>query len=31
MQDLLIMKGQIKNLIKEIEPYFGPIDWKPCV
>jgi L-amino acid N-acyltransferase YncA len=31
MQDLVIMKGQIKNLMKEIEPYFGPIDWQTCI
>jgi L-amino acid N-acyltransferase YncA len=31
MQDLIIMKGQIKDLLKDIEPYFGTIDWQTCV
>lgn len=31
MQDLVIMKGQIKALLQEAEKHFGPIDWKTCV
>lgn len=30
MQDLVIMKGNIKALIKEIERFYGEIDWKNC-
>jgi GNAT superfamily N-acetyltransferase len=30
MQDLVIMKGQIKDLLKEIEKFFGEINWQDC-
>ena len=30
MQDLIILKAKIKDLLKEIEAYFGPIDWQAC-
>jgi len=31
MQDLIILKGQIKDLLKEIEKFFGTIDWQSCL
>ena len=31
MQDLVIMKGNTKALIKEIERFYGAIDWERCL
>lgn len=30
MQDLIILKAKIKDLLKEIEEFFGTIDWQAC-
>ncbi|MDP2915675.1 MAG: GNAT family N-acetyltransferase [Candidatus Aminicenantes bacterium] len=30
MQDLIILKAKIKDLLKEIEKFFGTIDWQAC-
>ena len=30
MQDLIIMKAKLNDLMKEIENYFGKIDWQAC-
>jgi hypothetical protein len=30
MQDLVIMKGNVKVLMKEIEKYYGEVDWHSC-
>lgn len=30
MQDLIILKAKIKDLLKEIETHFGSIDWQAC-
>ena len=31
MQDLIIMKGGVKVLMKEIEKFYGEIDWEACL
>lgn len=31
MQDLVIMKGSVKALMKEIEKFYGEIDWQACL
>jgi GNAT superfamily N-acetyltransferase len=31
MHDLIILKGKTENLLKEIERFFGPINWQQCV
>ena len=31
MQDLIIMKGSVKVLMKEIEKFYGEVDWQSCL
>lgn len=31
MHDLIILKGKTETLLKEIEGFFGPIDWQKCL
>jgi hypothetical protein len=31
MQDLIIMKGGVKALMKEIEKFYGEVDWQACL
>lgn len=31
MQDLIIMKGGVKALMKEIEKFYGECDWQACL
>jgi hypothetical protein len=30
MQDLVIMKSSVKALMKEIEKFYGEVDWHAC-
>jgi hypothetical protein len=31
MQDLFIMKSGVRALMKEIEKYYGELDWQSCL